>query len=184
MRKFILPGLIAAAAVALLALLTFGVSHDADTRSIDARVARGAFPKPPDYTTALPMLDSSKHLDLASLKGKVVVLNMFASWCPPCHAEAPVLAAEQKMLAKHGGTVLGVAWNDSPSATAGFDRQFHVDYPVIRDVSGDFARAYGTGKVPETFIINRQGRIQALRRFQVSRAWLNRTLKPMLATKS
>jgi cytochrome c biogenesis protein CcmG, thiol:disulfide interchange protein DsbE len=183
MRKFILPGLIAAAAVALLVLLVFGVSHSPDTRSIDAHVASGAFPTPPDYTKQLPVLDSSKTMDLASLKGKVVLVNMYASWCPPCQAETPMLAGQQAWLKKHNATVLGVAWQDSPSATTKFDQRSHVDYPVVRDVDGDFARAYGTSQVPESFVVNRQGRIQALLRGPVTKSWLNRTLTPILAEK-
>ena len=184
MPKFVLPGLIVVAAAALLALLTFGVSHNSDARSIDARVAHGSFPTPPDYTTPLPMLDSSKHLDLASLKGKVVVLNMFASWCDACHAEAKMLVDEQKLLAKHDATVLGVTWNDNSSATTQFDRQYGIRYPVVRDVTGNFVHAFGTRQLPETFIINRQGKIQALRRFQLSQTWLDKTLTPILREKS
>ena len=184
MRKFLLPGLIAAAAVAVLVLLTFGVSQQTDTSSIDAQVARGTFPLAPGSATALPMLGSTRTTDLRAFRGRVVVLNVFASWCPPCAAEAPLLAREQATLARHGATLLGVTYEDAASATEQFARRYHIAYPVVRDASGSFARSLGSDAVPETFVINRQGRIQALRRAPVTQQWLNRTLPHILAERA
>ncbi len=59
--------------------------------------------------------------------------------------------------------------------------QEHITYPVLRDVSGNFVRSFGTTGVPETFVINRQGKIQALRRYQLNNTWLKQTLPPILA---
>ena len=120
MRRFILPGLIAAAAVALLALLTFGVSKQSDTSSIDAQVAHGTFPMAPDASHLLPVLGSTtQSKSLADFHGKVVVLNVFASWCDPCAAEAPILAKEQHALAKRGATpaVVGKALGHETTET-------------------------------------------------------------------
>ena len=154
------------------------------TDSIDARVASGKYPPAPKATTQLPMLDSSRTTDLASFRGKVVVLNVFASWCDPCATEAPMLAAEQKLLLKHGATVLGVTYQDDTSSSEAFVRKYHVTYPVVRDVGGSFARAFGVDGVPETFVINRQGKIQAVRRFQLTEQWLQQTLPRILAEKT
>ena len=63
-------------------------------------------------------------------------------------------------------------------------RQQHITYPVVRDVSGNFVRAFGTTGVPETFVINRQGRIVALLREQLDNAWLQRTLPRILGEPS
>jgi cytochrome c biogenesis protein CcmG/thiol:disulfide interchange protein DsbE len=181
MRRFILPGLIAAAAVALLALLTFGVSKQNDTSSIDSQVAHGQFPMAPDARHSLPVLGSNTlSKSLADFRGKVVVLNVFASWCDPCAAEAPVLAREQHVLATRGATLVGVTYEDASTSSEQFARRYHITYPVLRDVSGNFVHAFGTTGVPETFVINRQGRIQALQRFPVTTKWLNQTLKPLL----
>jgi cytochrome c biogenesis protein CcmG/thiol:disulfide interchange protein DsbE len=184
MRRFVLPGLIAAAAVALLALLTFGVSNQSDTSSIDAQVAHGEFPVAPDLHKALPLLGKSGAASLAQYRGKVVVLNVFASWCEPCQSEAPLLSKEQRALAKSGATMLGVTYLDNSGASEQFARRYHITYPVIRDVSGDFVRSFGTTGVPETFVINRQGRIQALQRFPVTSEWLSKTLPRILAERS
>lgn len=184
MRRFVLPGLIVVAAVALLALLTFGVSNQTDTSSIDAQVAHGHFPLAPDAHVSLPVLGSTAHKSLADFRGKVVVLNVFASWCGPCQSEAPVLSNEQKSLVKNGATLVGVTYLDNSSASEQFAQRYHITYPVLRDVSGDFVHSFGTTGVPETFVINRQGRIQALQRFPVNRSWFATNLPRILAEKS
>lgn len=184
MRRFILPGLVAAAAVAVLALLTFGVSNQTDTSSIDSQVAHGQFPVAPNSRQALPILGKAGTASLADFRGKVVVLNVFASWCDPCRAEAPILSKEQSILAKHNATLVGVTYEDLSSASQRFARRYHITYPVLRDVSGDFVRSFGTRGVPETFVINRRGRIQALQRFPVTTQWLNQTLPHILNEQS
>ena len=184
MRRFILPGLVVVAAVALLALLTFGVAGQTSTSSIDAQVARGTFPTAPSLKTALPMLGSGRSVSLADYHGKVVVLNVFASWCDPCKAEAPILADAERTLKAHDATILGVTYLDNTSASEQFVRQEHITYPVLRDVSGSFVRSFGATGVPETFVINRAGRIQAVRRYQLNNTWLKQTLPRILAERS
>lgn len=182
MRRFILPGLIVVAAIALLALLTFGVSKQNDTSSIDARVAAGRLPLAPDARRALPVLGrSGQTRTLADFRGKVVVLNVFASWCDPCKTEAPVLAREQPTLAKHNATLVGVTYEDASPSAQSFARRYHINYPVLRDVSGDFVHAFGTDQVPETFVIDRKGRVAAVQRSPVSAQWLAKTLPRILA---
>jgi cytochrome c biogenesis protein CcmG, thiol:disulfide interchange protein DsbE len=63
-------------------------------------------------------------------------------------------------------------------------RQNHINYPVVRDVTGSFARAYGANGIPETFVIDRNGRVAALRRYQLNSSWLRDTLPPILAQRS
>lgn len=184
MRRLVVPGLVIVAAAALLALLGFGVAHQGSDSSIDAAVRKGDLPMAPNSNLALPVLGAAGTEKLADLRGKVVILNVFASWCDPCKAEAPILELEQKRLAGHNATILGVTYLDNSSDSQSFVRRQHITYPVVRDVSGNFVRSFGTTGVPETFVINRQGRIAALRRFQLDSQWLAQTLPPILAQKT
>jgi cytochrome c biogenesis protein CcmG, thiol:disulfide interchange protein DsbE len=184
MRRLAIPALAVAVAAALLALLGFGVAHLGSDSSIDASVARGDYPTAPSARLQLPILGGSGSRSLAEFRGKVVVLNVFASWCPPCLAEAPMLEREQQQIAKDNATILGVTYQDNSNDSESFVHQQHLTYPVVRDVSGKFARAFGVGGVPETFVINRQGKIVALDRSQLDGTWLQKTLPKILAERS
>ena len=96
----------------------------------------------------------------------------------------PIDAQEQQALARHGGTVLGITYQDDSGASELFVRQEHITYPVLRDVTGNFTQPWGVNGVPETFVINRQGRIVAMRRFQLAGNWLRQTVAPLLAQAS
>ena len=180
MRRLLVPGLITCAAVGLLLVLALGVADQGTNSSIDAQVARGHYPLAPNLHDALPLLEGSGKESLADLRGKVVLLNVFASWCQPCAAEAPLLERAQRLLMRHGGTVLGVTYLDNSGDSEAFMRQHHLTYPVVRDVSGNFVRSFAVTGVPETFVINRSGRIQALWRSQLDGQWLNQTLPKIL----
>jgi cytochrome c biogenesis protein CcmG/thiol:disulfide interchange protein DsbE len=184
MRRFLIPGVISLLAVGLLATLAYGVSNEKTNSSIDGLVARGDYPRAPEYDTALPLLGSSGSESLSDLRGKVVLLNMFASWCPGCAEEEPALERAQRMLQRHGGTVVGVTYLDIASDAAAFARQHHLTYPIIRDIGGNYVHAFGTAGLPESFVINRRGRIQALIRYPLTTRWINETLPKILAEKS
>ena len=180
MRRLVLPGLVVCAAVALIALLAFGVSGQGTNSSIDSKLARGIRPSVPDARVALPLLGSSDKRSVADLRGKVVVLNVFASWCDPCKAEAPILERAQAQLARRDGTVLGVTYLDNSNDAEHFVRQEHINYPVVQDVNDNYVRSFGATGVPETFVIDRQGRIAAVRRYQLAGDWLQQTLARVL----
>jgi cytochrome c biogenesis protein CcmG/thiol:disulfide interchange protein DsbE len=170
------PILASLAGAALIALLLYGVSTQAANRTLDEQVARHSYPVAPDATRQLPVLGASTSQTLASLRGKVVVLNFWASWCEPCQTEAPLLEHAQGKLERHGATVLGVTYQDNAPDSEGFVRRYHLTYPVLRDVTSEFASSYGTHQVPESFIINRQGRVVAISRGEIEQSFVNRAL--------
>jgi cytochrome c biogenesis protein CcmG, thiol:disulfide interchange protein DsbE len=176
MRRRALPILASLAGVCLIALLLYGVSAQDPNRTLDELVARGQFPLAPDATRSLPVLGTGGHSTLAALKGKVVVLNFWASWCEPCQIEAPMLEHAQSGLERHGATVLGVTYQDASPDSEGFVHRYHLTYPIVRDTTGDFARSYGTRQVPESFIIDRQGRVVAISRGEIEQSFVNRAL--------
>jgi cytochrome c biogenesis protein CcmG/thiol:disulfide interchange protein DsbE len=184
MRRFLIPGIAVTVAVAFLTLLAFGVNSQGENTSLDSQVASGHRPAAPSYTVALPLLGSAHKESLQDLRGKVVVVNLFASWCVPCVAEASILEREQRVLARHDATVLGVAFEDNTSDDAAFVRQNRITYPVVRDVSGSFANSFGSKGIPETFVIDRRGRVAALRRYQLDDTWLPKVLGPILSRRA
>lgn len=104
---------------------------------------------------------NGKTTDLSALRGKVVLLNFWASWCQPCVDEAPSLNALQREIAPMGGTVLGVSVDDDPSAYHQFLKTYNIDYPTYRDPDKKIPLSYGTTMYPETYVIGRDGRINS-----------------------
>jgi len=162
--------------VALIGLLIYGVSHQAASRTLDDLVANGRHPLAPDATHSLPVLGGSGDRSLASLRGKVVVLNFWASWCEPCQVEAPLLEHAQSQLEHHGGTVLGVTYLDASPDSQGFARRYRLTYPNLRDNNGTFAHSYGTDQLPESFVIDRQGHIVAISRGEIEEPFLKKAI--------
>jgi cytochrome c biogenesis protein CcmG/thiol:disulfide interchange protein DsbE len=181
MRRFALPALATVLALALVGLLAFGLTRTGDDTSLEQALAEGRHPRAHD--AALPLLDGGTRR-LADLRGKVVVVNFFAHWCPPCKREAPLLARTQRAIAKRDATFLGVAWDDTTDDVRAFVDVYGVNYPVVSDVDGSFARAYGVRGMPESFVIDQRGRIVALRRGALDERWIERYVDPLLAPRA
>jgi cytochrome c biogenesis protein CcmG, thiol:disulfide interchange protein DsbE len=141
-------------AVPVLALLAYGF-----------RVNPRDIPSPlvgrPAAAFVLTAYDGTS-MDLAALRGKVVVLNFWASWCyPACYEEAPVLERGWREYRDRGVVVLGVDIQDKTEAAKKFISDFSLTFPNALDVGGKVSVDYGVYGVPETFFIDRQGRIRA-----------------------
>ncbi len=119
------------------------------------RASQPVRPKAPDFT--LPTVNGDT-LSLSDLQGNVVILNFWATWCPPCRAEIPSFIELQKEYGDQGLTIVGVAL-DKPEAVVQFYKDNHMNYPVVFGTR-EVAAAYGgiTG-IPTTFILDRKGRI-------------------------
>ena len=166
----------ALAGAGLVALLVYGVSHQAASRTLDELVATRHYPIAPNASARLPVLGGDGKNSLSSLRGKVVVLNFWASWCQPCEQEAPLLERAQSRLNRIDGTVLGVTYLDATPDSRSFVRRYHLSYPNLRDNTGSFAHSYGTDQLPESFVIDRHGRVVAISRGEIDQGFLNRAL--------
>jgi cytochrome c biogenesis protein CcmG, thiol:disulfide interchange protein DsbE len=106
---------------------------------------------------------------LTDLKGKVVVLNFWATWCPPCVEETPSLNRLQKHIESRNALVLGVSVDEDPAAYEKFLRDYGIVFPTFREPTRKLALDYGTPMFPDTYVIDRHGKI--LRKFYGPQQW-------------
>ncbi|MDR2988059.1 MAG: TlpA family protein disulfide reductase, partial [Nocardiopsaceae bacterium] len=98
-------------------------------------------------------------LTLSKLRGQVVVLNFWASWCAECHVEQAALDQTWRQFQDSGVVVVGVNFQDTSGDARNYVRSAGVTYPVVEDAESRIALAYGLRGVPETFVVSRSGRI-------------------------
>jgi peroxiredoxin len=109
-------------------------------------------------TFRLPALEGPP-VDLAALRGRLVVLNFWASWCPPCVAEMPSLDRLHRALGAQGLVVLGVSMDQDEQTLRDFIRRVGVGFPILRDPDAHVAQEYRATGYPETFLIDGTGKI-------------------------
>ncbi len=136
-------------------------------------------PAPAFTLAALNTPTRQTTLSLNDLKGKSIVLNVWASWCVPCNQEAPILqTAWQQMSAQGKGVVfLGIDFQDSRSDALTFMHKYGISYPNVLDASGSVSIDYGVTGVPETIFINSQGTVVSTVRQQLTSQALQSNLK-------
>ena len=129
---------------------------------------RGDHPKQigkpaPDFT----LVDGRQTLQLSSYRGKVVVLNFWATWCPPCIEEIPSLNQLQRQMPQL--VVLGVSMDEDADAYRQFLTEHQIDFMTIRDPARRINALYGTKRFPESYVIDRNGQIR--RKFISAQDW-------------
>jgi cytochrome c biogenesis protein CcmG/thiol:disulfide interchange protein DsbE len=142
------------AALPVLALLAYGF-----------RLSPRDIPSPLVGKPAAPFTVRTfdgQPVSLDSLRGKIVVVNFWASWCyPACYEEAPVLERGWQSYRERGVVVLGIDIQDKAEAGEKFIRDFGLTFPNAPDTTGKVSVDFGVYGVPETFFVDRQGRIRA-----------------------
>jgi cytochrome c biogenesis protein CcmG/thiol:disulfide interchange protein DsbE len=103
--------------------------------------------------------DSGVKITPASFGGRVLLLNFWATWCAPCVQEVPSLNELQKQLAQSGVVVLGVSVDRNEKVYKNFLKRFNISFQTMRDPAEDISAKYGTYKFPETYIIDKNGKI-------------------------
>src|SRR5690349_4430930 len=116
----------------------------------------GVGDRAPNFTIAT---DSGMQISPRNFGGKVLVLNFWATWCPPCVQEMPSLNEFSKMMAGSGVVVLGVSVDRNEKLYQNMLKRFQVTFQTARDPGENINAMYGTYKFPESYIINRDGKV-------------------------
>jgi cytochrome c biogenesis protein CcmG/thiol:disulfide interchange protein DsbE len=171
---------------ALVATLVYGLTKQGTSRRLDAAIEAGHQPSAPNAAKALPVLDGvdGRSAALTHWRGGVVVVNFWASWCSTCNAEAGLLErAQRRLAARHEGTVVGITYKDITGNSLGAIKRFGFTFPNLRDIDGSYAESYGTAQLPETFVLNRQLRVVAISRGEITKlSWLTAAIQQAART--
>jgi cytochrome c biogenesis protein CcmG/thiol:disulfide interchange protein DsbE len=157
----------------LIALLAYGLASKSPSDTIEERLRRSQPAPAPGFD--LPVLGRGSlreplegrlsealadgRLGLGELRGTPIVLNFWASWCPPCRVEASRLESAWRSARRGGVLFLGLNMQDLTGDGRDFLREFEVSYPNVRDPSDEVARRWGVVALPETFFVDRRGRV-------------------------
>jgi cytochrome c biogenesis protein CcmG/thiol:disulfide interchange protein DsbE len=180
MRRALSPVPVAVICVLLgiVALLAYGLASNDPDRSVDEALQRGERADAPELV--LPKLEGGGSASLDDYRGQVVVLNFWASWCKPCKEESPLLERWHRRIADRRATVLGVDMLDVTSDAEAFIAEYGLTYPMLKDRDGEGLETFGVVQYPETFVIDRQGRIAAVRRGPVDEDFMKSSVEPLL----
>lgn len=130
-------------------------------------VTQGQIPAPregflaPDFTL---MSSSGQEIHLADLRGKPVIINLWASWCPPCKAEMPALERVYQAYEDQGLQVIAVnaTYQDTRAAADSFARSEGLTFPIVYDTDGSVSKEYQLQALPSTFFVGADGKIQTV----------------------
>jgi cytochrome c biogenesis protein CcmG/thiol:disulfide interchange protein DsbE len=131
----------------------------------------------PDFS--LPQLDG-QALQLSSYRGKVVLLDFWATWCDPCREETPHLVELQQKYGDRGLQIIGVSLDDGPEPVRSFYQQFHMNYPVVMGTAKTGELYGGVLGLPIAFVIGRDGRIDSKKIGATDMAVFEREIKKLL----
>jgi cytochrome c biogenesis protein CcmG, thiol:disulfide interchange protein DsbE len=145
-----------AVVVALLGLLGWKLAQG--DSEVTTELARGGSPVAPAFT--LERLDEPGELSLASLRGKTVVLNFWASWCAPCRDEMPLLQAGWQRWQGKNVVFVGVDAKDDRGYARAFLERYGVTYPNVYDGKASLIGRYGVTGYPETFFVDADGKVR------------------------
>jgi cytochrome c biogenesis protein CcmG/thiol:disulfide interchange protein DsbE len=176
--RFALQGAAVALVASLVALLVWQVTTKDAGAGLVGAVEDGEKPAAPPFE--LPALGGEETISLAAYRGKAIVLNFWASWCEPCKREAPLLEEAWRRHRERGLVVIGVDAHDLERDARRFVERYGLTYPIAHDGPGESLDRYGLSGFPETWWVDRRGRLVAYSRGEFSREELDRNIERAL----
>ncbi|MBM3276102.1 MAG: TlpA family protein disulfide reductase [Candidatus Sericytochromatia bacterium] len=174
MRNGILPALRVSAAVALL-LATYAATP------VESGLARPLFGlrKAPELAQVRSL--TGKPIKLSDYRGKVVLVNFWATWCPPCRDEIPAFSAFRKHLSTASFEIIGISVDEGdPEVVMKFMKEAGIEYPIAIDDGRLRARYGGIRGIPTSFLLDKEGGIVRIFRGPVSEETLHETIMPLI----
>lgn len=169
----------------LTAFLLFGFGRKDDAASQAAADESSYSVTPNEVNFPAPELSlenvEGETESLKDYRGKVVLVNNWATWCPPCKAEIPTLEAYYKAHKEEGFVIIGIEAGDPQPAVLNFVKAAGITYPVWIDLKNASLRAFGTGGLPNSFVIDRQGTARLAWVGEINRAMLEKYVTPIIA---
>jgi cytochrome c biogenesis protein CcmG/thiol:disulfide interchange protein DsbE len=132
----------------------------------------------PDRT--LPALEGGGSGSIADDRGRWVLVNLWASWCPPCRDEAPDLESFYRDHRGEDVTVLGINVQDNSEDARAFVDEFGLTYPQLRSVGDERSEAFGSTGVPENFLVDPRGKLALIWRSPVDERFLRESVEPII----
>jgi cytochrome c biogenesis protein CcmG, thiol:disulfide interchange protein DsbE len=163
------------AVCAFIGLLGFGLLSKGE-----AKIAVGD-PVPDEV---LPVLGGPGQGSIADYRGRWVLVNLWASWCPPCREETPDLERFARRYGKRDITVLGINVQDNEDDALAFLRENDVRYPQLRSIGDERSAAFGSTGVPENFLVDPRGRLALIWRSAVDETFLREQVLPIVKGRS
>ena len=166
------------AVIGLLALVGWGLLNNTKPRPEAGQVA-------PDFELSFYdgyEWENLSQTSLADMRGNIVVLNFWASWCTPCRLEADLLESAWQKYRDQGVIFLGVAYADAEPKSLAFLEEFSISYPNAPDLRSAISADYEITGVPETFFIDREGNIAYVQIVPLDQATLEGTIDQLLRT--
>ncbi len=131
----------------------------------------------PDFT--LQTLDG-ESVSLSDYRGKLVMINFWASWCPPCNSEMPDLQSYYEKHKDEDFIILGVNYEDSPDKVQAFVEKYGVTFPILLDSEGQVANLFGIQGLPTSFFVDKEGNVLGYQPGPVTKEMLEDGITPLL----
>ena len=173
-------------AVVALVALALGVGLAIGRQGTAGAVGRPSAQRPPsverDQLAPLFSLPSTtgETVALSSFEGQVVLVNFWATWCPPCRDEMPVIQATHEKYADRGFRVLAVNVQETPGQVEAYARELGLTFPLLLDQRGDVTQTYRVQNLPRSFFLDRAGRVVRIHPGELTPDTMERYLKELL----